>query len=308
LFNDIVVYGYGKNITIPYPKDKWTEYEVAVADVGTDSLWPTIRTKSYMVQAENGVTPQTADRMLRTDHDGARVSSEHWVTVEVKVKFDYEHIFESLDKVYLDFYPIDKGSIDTLDYFEIRFGSKVGGENKYKWYCDYSPTFGAWNTYDLSKSDFTSGNADFSWKTVTSIHFRASYTNGIPFQAWDITNYYDSFYLQLDCLRSENDDADSGYDSTSADEYGRRTTRMNTKWNTSIGECNAFAANLLSYYKDPEYNLSIKVPYFLDAHVNDNIEGTFYGIDLTLPINSITWNFRKNGDVETLLSLGSKRY
>ena len=118
--------------------------------------------------------------------------------------------------------------------------------------------------------------------------------------------YFDSFAFDQDPIVSENNDLSTGKNEESITNFGERQISVRMNWLKSIASCNVAASNLVKYYSEPQYELSLKVPYFYHFRLNDNFKGDFYGRELTLPIKNITWTF--NGSAETTdITLGREK-
>ncbi|MFX1515680.1 MAG: hypothetical protein ACFFC6_05180 [Promethearchaeota archaeon] len=163
---------------------------------------------------------------------------------------------------------------------------------------------GAWTTVYRTFDQFA-GAADLT--DITHIYLNV----------WDInqdnnitgTYYVDGFYIGINPIKSENIDNASGYDATSAGLYGERKLPKPLYINhfTTVAQCNAFASNMVNYYKDPFYRMGIKYNDFRPYRLNEKIEVKDYKEDITLPIDQLSWRFGENDQVETRINLGVPR-
>lgn len=299
LYNDVIVRGGARKATIPTDQDKWTESDASVygwvyTNGAVDTVLSTSTTNQvgYNSLYYNASVPNGSVRELYRDF----IVDDTGLDFTTFTKF---HLWYKLNHAGAQG-PALSSSLRIEDSDGDYVGKSLNDDN-------------AWHELEITEKSAGGGASEWdadtglNWADVVRVAID-TYNFAIPAGQGDVELYFDNLYIQIDSAKSENAANSSGYDSDSADEYGRRTVAINANWTRTVSDCNAFASNLVNYYKDPEYNLSIKVPYFLDVHVNDVIEGTFYGFDLTLPVNSITWNFRANGDIETNLQLGAKRY
>ncbi len=151
---------------------------------------------------------------------------------------------------------------------------------------------------------WTSVHVDFDWNEVSKIYVIQLHA------ATEITRNYwvDNLYITFAPFRSENISNATGYDSDSADEYGKRTSPpINWPNLDTIDKCNNVSSALVNYYKDPQYNYGVKFNNFISFRLNENINLVKFQEDLTLPITKITWEFKQLGEIETTVDLGSPR-
>lgn len=148
-------------------------------------------------------------------------------------------------------------------------------------------------------------DSGFNWFEIDKLYMRWEFDTGLT-SSHDI--YIDHMYFDLHPIKSQNISNATGYDATSAGLYQKRTPApINMPWVNRVEYCNSFASSLVNYYKDPQYTLSMKFNEFKPFYLNDNINFTRYGKNLTLPIDKLSWNFKEEGEIETTVNLGLPR-
>jgi hypothetical protein len=163
-------------------------------------------------------------------------------------------------------------------------------------------TIGAWNTLNYNKSDFSGGAADWTLIDYFSFHAREN-VGGTP----SLTGVwiFDNLYYILEPMKSANSAVTSGYDSTSETSFGLKETSVNVNWLRTVADCNSIAESLVGYYADVHPVIVFSVPFFLNEGLNDNIKGTFYGTEYTLPIHRKTSVMNADGVWITTIQLGT---
>jgi len=292
LWNNIIVKGRKIRGYLASDGDNWTE---STPDGWIDYSYPVGAVDNPVISSDNPVKGNwnlklTADFSIRNNHHIARNLLQNNSFVDISSLEQVYHqakisVVPSNFEYYIEF--VD-AAIETLT--SPNQGSTFVADD-------------TWYVIDLDNIDLDTwtDSGSFDKTNVKRIRIRMEETDGV-----DRTFYFDNFYLKFASLRSENTSNATGYDSSSAEEYGKRTppTIVHTHLKT-IDQCNAFASNLVNYYKDPQYSISMKFPCFMPFRLNDRIKFTEYGKTLTLPVHKLKWEFKSSEEIITSVTLGT---
>lgn len=292
LYNNIVVWGKNARGLFPHGGDYWTEDNLDGWNVVNSGLFtfdvalsPTqsiVGEKSLEVVVVAG-SPGSNGSIFRDLREAGN---------------DYVNL-ENLLTTNLKFY-ISSLVTEFTVVFILRLEDNTGKTTLE--YLDLSTT-GSWVTLSIPDTSWGFVTGGFDWSKVSKMYFNPSCDTGSD----NITIYLDGFYFHRAPIKSQNISPATGYDPTSFSDYKLRTFDVIYRPLKTVADCNAYAANLLPYYKDPQYQASISIPGFTPLNLNDQIKGTLYGKQVTLPIDTISWTFNEKGAMQTKATLGTPR-
>lgn len=289
LFNNIVIWGANTSGYFPVSGDFWTE-----SDINGWDDWST----TISLDTANAQVGKNCIKL-------AMPNTWHSSTIYRSLLSRNEPInLNNLEEFYVKVYvPPGQTHITVICLFVTTDGPGT-------WYAESDVLVaGAWNNVSLSYSDFShaAGGASGDEININELQFYVVRDYPTYLQGNLAGNYYcDGMYIITKPIRSDNLANNSGYDSTSKDNYGFRSSDVYIRSYNKIVDCNQMASNIVNYLKDPHYSAKIKIPGFESFDLNDNIKGSFFDNELTLPIDKITWVFKPKGEIITTTDLGIK--
>jgi len=302
ILNNIIVWGNKRYGYYPQDGDYWTEKDLT--GWGTVAVGGSFLPVSLSMTDSNYITVQSGEKALEAEvtYNGLTDWGYFWRTLN-KDSQNYVNM-ETFAKLYFKYswedhtYPSD-ARVVLFD---------ANGVYNYK-SLTLTASYPTWYSINITDkgtgaSGWTSINngGTFDWTQVKKLEFqiRGGGSSGAS------SFYLDNLYFITDPVKSENTGSSSGYDATSAGLYGKREPYpIYVNWLKTTAACNKFAASLLGYYKDPQYQVTIKLEGFYPFSLADKIAVNFYGKELELPVNTIKWQFKDK--VITTVNLGHKR-
>lgn len=288
VWNDIDVWGIGKTGTIPQNQDYWTESNL--------DGWEDVVYSANSAIAFDGTTVNYGQQSLHMFFD--YLITDPPIYVAFRRLKDYNSNYLNLETMSSFNFNYRVDNQMTSNDAVITLTDEDGNGVKYRLHG----AAGSWHEISITGKTVADGwsvvDAGFDWGNVKYLFIYLT-------RVGDVNFYLDHCYIQRDPIKSERDGTTSGYDATSIDDYGLRTTaQINMKWVKTIADVNAAAANILQYYKDPQYQGTVTYSDFIPFKLNDNLRLKEYNKDLILPIDKIDWEFKENGEVATKLNVG----
>jgi hypothetical protein len=301
IWNDIVVWGKQNSGFLPPTQDGWTESNLdgwVYVNIGA-----ALNNFAFEDSSVAGFAAKKGSYMLNFDCDyNVGLDDVAWFERSLQER-DTDYInLENLNKFHAWYRIDDVGS----DFNDVYFRLLDSSSNIASWDSGAGIAANTWYEVDITGTTVASGWSSvaggFDWTQVAILQVRVEGANGAVTRSLHIDDLYIGRFPQKTTSSS------SGYDSTSAGLYEKRTTPpINFPWFNNVADCNSMASVLLNYYKDPSYQIGQKYSQFIPFNLNDNINFTRYGKDLTLPIHKLSWDFKSAEEVITTVELGLPR-